>query len=188
MHFDATTASLPLERRSSTSVSCRPWSAFEKHLALSARPFSIFGSCAPFCHPLSKASGSSLPCEPKVPLLGFGYPFSGIQGTQPSGAFFSPQRSWASPFKALLRPDDRKMLSHPSFRSRAFLEDLMSLPSAPQRFTLTEPAVPFVAPRVFSPGQGRLAFLGFQISRAFPPPNQGKGFSPFPTPLVLRSR
>jgi len=185
LHFDATAASFPLERRSSTSVSCRPWSAFEKHLALSARPFSISGSRAPFFHPLSRASGSPLPCAPEVPPLGFGYPFGGIQVTRPLGAYFSSQRSWASPFKALLRPGDRKVLSHLPFRSRAFLENLTSLLSAPQRFHPTEPAVPFDAPRVFGPGQGRLAFLGFWVSRAFLPPDQGKGFSPFPTPLVL---
>jgi hypothetical protein len=185
LHFDATSASFPLERRSPTRVSCRPWSAFEKHLALSARPFSISGSRAPSFHPLSRASGSRLPCAPKVPSLGFGYPFDGIQDTRSLGAYFNSQRSWASPFKALLRLDDREMLSHPSFRSRAFLENLMSLLSAPQRFNPTEPAVPFDAPQVVGPGQGRLAFLGFRVSRAFLPPDQGKGFSPFPTPLIL---
>jgi len=82
---------------------------------------------APFCRLLSKASGSHLPCAPEVPPLGFGYPFGGVQDTQPLGTSFSSQRSWASPFKAFLRLADRGALSHTSFRSRAFLQNLTAL-------------------------------------------------------------
>lgn len=123
----------------------------------------------------------ALLCGPEVPPLGFGYPFDGVQVTRPSGASFSSQRSWASPFKAFLRPNDREMLSHPSLRSRAFLQDLLSLVSAPQRFPPVEPAAPSIAPQVFNLGQGQLAFLGFLVSRAFPPPDQGASFSLAPT-------
>jgi hypothetical protein len=38
-------------------------------------------------------------------------------------AFFSSQRSWASPYRAFLLPPGRGILSNPSFHSRAFLQN-----------------------------------------------------------------
>jgi len=47
-------------------------------------------------------------------------PFQRPQVSQPSEASFSPQRSWASLFRAFLRHDDRSQVSQASLRPRAF--------------------------------------------------------------------
>lgn len=77
----------------------------------------------------------------------------------PSEASFSSQRSWASPFKALLLQGDR------SNRSQSDLPFLRSPTKPPglvpalQRLTPTSKAVPLFATQRFSPGRG-LCSLG----------------------------
>jgi len=46
--------------------------------------------------------------------LGFGYPLCERRAFEPWGIFFNPERSWASPFKALLLLSDRVVFRQPS--------------------------------------------------------------------------
>jgi hypothetical protein len=62
----------------------------------------------------------ALPCTLEVPPLGFGYPFDGFSSLRTLEAFFSFQRSWASPFEAFLQLRDRMNCFQFFFRSGAF--------------------------------------------------------------------
>lgn len=84
-----------------------------------------------------------MPCVSSVPLLGFGYPFSGLKDPYPLESDICFQRSWVLPFKALFLSDDRKRISplHPfvHFNTNPRLRDLVSVL---QRFDPTRKAVP----------------------------------------------
>jgi len=90
---------------------------------------------------------------------------------RPLGTFFSPQRSWASLFRALLLPGDRKTLSSFPFRSCAFWQNPYDLAPALQRVTPTRKAVP-LSPECLARG-GTDALLSFQTSQALPPSTLG---------------
>lgn len=86
-------------------------------------------------------------------------------------ASFSPQRSWASPFRALLPSSNSKPVSRLRFRSCVFLQDHMGLVPTLQRFHPTRRAVSLNATRSFSSGRDLLPswvfrFLGFSPETA----------------------
>jgi hypothetical protein len=91
------------------------------------RPYSICGPGSPFFSPSCDGVPPALPCQQEVPLGGFGYPFSGLLVPRPWEAFFSPQRSWASPFRAFLRPGDPRPVSRSPLRPRAFPQNPSAL-------------------------------------------------------------
>lgn len=61
-----------------------------------------------------------MPSLPEVPHTGFGYPLCGVSHLQTLETSFSPQRSWASPCKALLLSHDRITLSSDDSSALAF--------------------------------------------------------------------
>jgi len=82
-------------------------------------------------------------------------------------ASFSFPRSWASPFEALLLPDDRRNVSVPPLRSRAFLRNLFGLGSALQRVPPIRKAAPLFATERIRFGQGH-CFLRVSGLSGFP--------------------
>jgi len=84
------------------------------HLARALQPFSICGTRDPFFHhPFGVASGKRLLVSQKARTLGFGYPFCELT-PNPLEAYFSPQRSWVSLFRAFLLFGDRSGRFQPS--------------------------------------------------------------------------
>jgi hypothetical protein len=86
-------------------------------------------------------------------------------------AFFSLQRSWASPFRALLPSSNPKPVSRLRFRSCALLQDQMGLVPALQRFNPTRRAVSLNATQRINSGRDQLPswvlrFLGFSPETA----------------------
>jgi len=73
----------------------------------------------------------------------------------PLGISFNPQRSWASLFRALILPDDRKILSDLPLRSCALRQNPYDLAPALQRLIPIRKAAPLFATRVFSSGRDR---------------------------------
>jgi len=121
----------------------------------------------PLFSPPCEGVPPALPCQREVPLLGFGYPFSGLQ-------FPDPWKRLSAPNVHGLRPSEPCSdlmvgnrfpgpLPLPRFPKRP-----VGLLPAPQRLDPTRPAVPLVASRVFSPGRGQDALLGFRTSRVLP--------------------
>jgi len=105
---------------------------------------------------------------------------------RPLEAFFNPQRSWASLFRALLLPGDRKTLSGLPLRSCAFRQNPYGLAPALQRLAPTRKAVPLFA-RVFSSGRDRCSPELSDLSGS-PSGDPWKGTSPsLPSPPVLSS-
>jgi len=105
----------------------------------------------------------------------------------PLGISFNPQRSWASLFRALLLPGDRRILSNPSLRSCASWQNPYDLAPALQRLAPTRKAVPLLAAQVISSGRDRCSPEFSDLSGS-PSVNPWKRASPsFPSPLVLVS-
>jgi hypothetical protein len=85
----------------------------------------------------------------------------------PLGASFNPQRSWASPFRALILPGDRETLAGSSLRSGASRQNPYDRAPALQRVAPTQKAVSLVAPECLARA-GTAALLSFQTSQALP--------------------
>ena len=96
------------------------------------------------------------------PALRVWLPSRRYQLTRPLVASFSSQRSWALPFRALLLLNGQQTVSRKLFRSCAFVQNLLSLTPALQRFTPIEEAVPLCATRMFNSDRGQVALLGFR--------------------------
>jgi hypothetical protein len=106
---------------------------------------------------------------------------------RPLGISFNPQRSWASLFRALILPGDRKTLSDSPLRSCAFRQNPYDLAPALQRLAPTQKAVPLMAPQVFSSGRDRCSLELSDLSGS-PSADPRKRTSPsFPSPHVLVS-
>jgi len=72
-----------------------------------------------------RSTGFTLPAEGPAPRVWL--PFQRPQVPRPLEASFSPQRSWASPFRAFLRCRDRKPVSRSPLRPRAFPQNRSAL-------------------------------------------------------------
>lgn len=124
-----------------------------RHLAGALWPFSVCG----FPDPFSRLSASGkVPPLPEVPPAGFGYPLDGLKSLKPSEASFSPQRSWASPFKAFLLHKGREALSNPSLRSHASPQNLAASSRRLSGFLPSWKPCPSLLPQVFTPGRDLL--------------------------------
>lgn len=159
-----------LRRRLSVFTPCEPplYPAFHadhgppsRSTSLGFRALQHIRIDAPTLRSLSKAPDPRCLASREDPLPGFGYPLSGPM-RRPLGISFNPQRSWASPFEAFLRPGDRKLVSQLPLRSRVFVQDLAASYRRPSGFIPPRQPYPFFASRVINPGQGRPAPLGFR--------------------------
>jgi len=72
-----------------------------------------------------RPTGFTLPAGGPAPRVWL--PFQRPSVPRPLEASFSPQRSWASPFRALLRCRDREPVSRPPLRPRAFPQNRSAL-------------------------------------------------------------
>jgi hypothetical protein len=132
VRFDATVASCTLKpRRQPVSlVDPKPRPSAPRLSFVALQHSKIQG---PFFSPLSRRpEGVALP--PRKPRPQGLATLSAVSAPESLGASFSPRRSWASPFEALLSHGDRKDLSIFPFRSCAFLRDLSGLGPALRRF------------------------------------------------------
>jgi len=95
-----------------------------KHLAGAFPPFSMCGSR----NPSSRLAASGKAClSPGSPAFRVWLPSGRPSFLGPSEASFSPQRSWASLFRAFLLHKDRKTLSDSPLRSHALFQTLAAL-------------------------------------------------------------
>jgi hypothetical protein len=84
--------------------------------------------------------------SPESPAHRVWLPSRRCDAPEPWGTSFSPQRSWASPFRAFLLHSGPREVSLPGFRSCAPLHNLRGLASALQRLSHHESRVPFRSP------------------------------------------
>jgi hypothetical protein len=87
----------------------------------------------------------------------------------PSEAFFSSQRSWVSPFRALLQPSDRRRVSSPHLRSCAFLQNPSALHRRFNGFIPLDQPSPFLLPRLLILGRGHMLSWAFGPLKALRP-------------------
>jgi hypothetical protein len=100
---------------------------------------------------------------------------------------FNPQRSWASLFRALILPGDRKTLTGSSFRSCASRQNPYDLAPALQRVAPTQKAVPLFATQVFSSGRDRCSLELSDLSGSPSDDPWKRASTSFPSPRVLMS-
>jgi len=105
-----------------------------------------------FCTPFG-ASAARCPAPRKSRPRGLAT-LSAASAIGALGASFSPRRSWASPFRALLLHGDRKNLSASLFRPCAFARNLLGFEPALRRLGPTVKAVPLLATRWIRSGRG----------------------------------
>lgn len=88
-----------------------------------------------------------MPCVSSVPLVGFGYPFSGLSDLKFLESDICFQRSWVSLSKAFFLSCDRKGISPSFFPFLHFYPNPQSrsLVSVLQRFAPTRKAVPLLS-------------------------------------------
>jgi hypothetical protein len=124
-HFDATSASSTLARcfKSEPSSTSAPTSSTSLELSC---PSAFPDPTALLFAPVAKSVRTALPCSPKVPCSGFGYPLHGV----------SPSNPWeplSTPNTLGLRPSE-------PFSSPGIEMTLSSLSSAPALSYQTSPA------------------------------------------------
>jgi hypothetical protein len=134
-----------------------------------------------------------LPCVPKVPPAGFGYPLGGVSLPQPLEASFSSRRSWGSPFRAFLLLDDRAgKFPIPSSALALLHQTVPAWCRSPSGLLPPKKPCPLLLPWGFSPGRGLPALLGLQTFRALPPrkpdPRRLSSGRPFRSSNELASR
>jgi len=126
LHFDAASAScFPRAAHLLAShADHEPLSASTSLCAFGPTAFADPGT--PFLAPFrGRPTGFTLPAG--GPARRVWLPFQRCSVPKPSEASFSPQRSRASPFRAFLRPGDRKPVSRFPLRSRAFPQNPSAL-------------------------------------------------------------
>jgi len=162
-------------------------SRVRKAPCLSSPALQHFRIQEPFFSPLrSKKRLNGLPFHPEGSHSGFGYPLYELEVPRPSEASFSSQRSWASPFRALLLLGDRTSRYRPDLPLLRFTTKPPGLVPTLQRVPPTEKAVPLYATQMISPGRGLLLSWDFGVSQALPPKKTPKKPSPLPrSPLIL---
>ena len=113
-----------------------------------------FWTQVPFFSPfLAKKRPGSVALLPRSAALRVWLPSRRFQPLKPLKAYFSSQRSWASPFKAFFLFRDRMSLSNHPFRSCAFLQNL---PASYRRFNGLIPRKkrsPFLRARIIHPSR-----------------------------------
>jgi hypothetical protein len=138
----AVTSSLP-------NITPRLSSSALQHLQVS-QPFF-------FTYVFDLSAGKTLPRLPGVPLPGFGYPLSELSlANSLLEASFSSLRSWASLFRAFLRPRGHEILSNLTLHSCTPQKNLSASPPCFSGFLPPGQPFPTFAPRWFSSGQGLL--------------------------------
>jgi hypothetical protein len=110
---------------------------------------------------LTKKRLGSVALLPKSPARRVWLPSRRSQQLEPLKASFSPQRSWASPYRALFLSRDRKTLSSRSFRSCAFLQNLPALYRRFNGFIPREKRFPYLLARDILPGQDPMLSWAF---------------------------
>jgi hypothetical protein len=105
---------------------------------------------------LTKQRLGSVALLPKSPARRVWLPSRRSKQLEPLKASFSPQRSWALPFRALFLSRDRVTLSDQSFRSCAFLQNLPALYRRFNGFIPREKRFPYLLARDILPGQDSL--------------------------------
>jgi len=129
---------------------------------------------------------SGLPFHPEGSHAGFGYPLCEHSVLRPSEASFSSQRSWASPFRALLLLGDRSDRYRPDLPLLRFTTKPPGLVPTLQRVSPTEKAVPLFATQMISPGRGLLLSWDFRVSQALSSEKTPeRSSSPLRSPLAL---
>jgi hypothetical protein len=109
---------------------------------------------------------------PKSPTLRVWLPSLWCQLPQTLETSFSSQRSWASPFKALLLSHDRFTLSDQSLRSCALPQNpLGPRTSAPAAYSHRKSRAPLTATQRISPGRSLLLSWAFWPLRLPPFPD-----------------
>jgi hypothetical protein len=89
---------------------------------------------------------SGLPFHPEGSHAGFGYPLCEHSVLRPSEASFSSQRSWASPFRALLLLGDRSDRYRPDLPLLRFTTTSRPCTDAPAGFSHRESRAPLCHP------------------------------------------
>jgi hypothetical protein len=126
-----------------------------QHLRLKAPFFSLRVS------PKRLRNSAQLPRSPTPRVW---LPSLRCQLLQASETSFSPQRSWASPFKAFLLPHDRTTLSNDPSAHALPYKTLPDLVPALQRLQPTGKAVPLLLLPRGLVWTGAIALLGFATS------------------------
>jgi hypothetical protein len=110
---------------------------------------------------LTKKRPGSVTLLPESPALRVWLPSQRSKQPEPLKASFSPQRSWASPFRALFLSRDRVTLSDQSFRSCASLQNLPASYRRFNGFVPREKRFPYLPARDILPGQDSLLSWAF---------------------------
>jgi len=173
LHFDATLASV--------TQLCRPALStvvddYQQNQAprLSSPALQHFRSKAPFfALSVARKRLEYIAQYPKSPALRVWLPSLRCQLPQTLETSFSSQRSWASPFKALLLSHDRFTLSDQSLRSCALPQNpLGPRTCAPAAYSHRKSRAPLTATQRINPGRSLLLSWAFWPLR----------LSPFPDP------
>jgi len=112
LYFSAASAFSSQSRRPPTCVLRRPKAAFGKRLAEASRPCSISGSTGPFVRRVFRTGvPRALPCSREGTPSGLATRLTCLSTHTSLEAYFSSQRSWASPFRAFLPSGGRHGVS-----------------------------------------------------------------------------
>jgi hypothetical protein len=117
-----------------------------------------------FSLPVAKKRLENSAQSPRSPTPRVWLPSLRCQLLQASETSFSPQRSWASPFKAFLLPHDRTTLSNDPSAHALPYKTLPDLVPALQRLQPTGKAVPLLLLPRGLVWTGAIALLGFATS------------------------
>lgn len=155
LHFDAASASCFLRAAHllTSHADHDPLSMSTSLCAFGPTAYSAQG--LPFFVPFRRRPTSfALPAGGSAPRVWL--PFQRFQVPQPWEASFSPQHSWASPFRALFRPDDREPISQSPLRPRAFPQNPSALYRRLGGFLPSSQLCPFSLPEWLARAGARL--------------------------------
>jgi hypothetical protein len=176
LHFDA--ASAPCFLRAAhlpaSHADHEPLSAGTSLCAFGPTTFTDPGT--PLFTPFrGRPTGFTLPAGGPAPRVWL--PFQRPQFPDPWKRFSAPNVRGLRPSELFSGPMIGNRFPGPLPLSR-FSTRPIDLVPAPQRLPPIEPAVPLIAPRVFSSGRGQVALLGLLTSRALPPLDRSRASLP----------
>jgi hypothetical protein len=126
---------------------------------------------------------AALPHLREVPPSGFGYPLGGVSPPALGNLFSSP-RSWASLFRAFIRPRGRPRVS-PEPSARALPCQTARLGNGAPAASAYEASSAFRLPRLFISGECGLCPPELRRLPGLCPPDIGRSISLLPAPLAL---
>jgi hypothetical protein len=150
-------------------------------------PSAFFGPGYPSSHPLRDVRKALL-CSPGCSTLRVWLPSRWLPSSGPSGTYFSPQRSWASPLEAFLSHSDRRNVSTSPLRSCASRQNLLGFDPALQRFPPAMRAVPLFATGSIKSGRGPGSLRASNLSGSLFVPRLEKASLLSDPPLGIVSR